>query len=635
MQLRRIILYGRGGGIRTIEFELGALNIITGASKKGKTALIDIVDYCLGSSECLVPEGTIRNAVRRYAVVLTHGEEEIFIGRADPPGNKAASEDIVVIEGTEVGVPDVSDLVSNYSSDSLKAFLTAKLGIGDNLSEPAAGRTRQPLRANFRHGLKFCFQHQTEIAQRKFLFHDSEDKNRADAIRDTLPFFLGAVDDDRPALRAEIREATHALRLAQRRLEEAVAIGGEGFTRGGALLAEARQAGLVSAASAPESVTELRGMLEDALAATTSTRELPVIPGDQKSELEAERSSLMERYYTIKGQINAIRSLAHEETGFEGQVREQRRRLESIGLFGDDPSSPSCPVCGSGVELPSNDNLAKAISQLNAELAGVEATRPRLDTALRALEADLSAVSRQMSENRLSMEALAAQDEELRRLHDLDSMRARVGGRLSLYLDSGALVEIDENAPLRQAVDRAEARVHILRERLDQEAADSRFDSILSILNRDITTMASSLKLEHSSLCLRFDPDRLTVIADTANGPVPMTRMGSGENWVGYHLLVHLALHRWFVQNDRPVPHFVMFDQPSQVYFPNDVPGGSDEDRDAVRRMYGLMADVATELAPGLQIIVTDHFDDPNPAFQESVRERWRGDVALVPLEWL
>ena len=41
-----------------------------------------------------------------------------------------------------------------------------------------------------------------------------------------------------------------------------------------------------------------------------------------------------------------------------------------------------------------------------------------------------------------------------------------------------------------------------------------------------------------------------------------MARMGSGENWVGYHLIAHLALHQWFVQRQRPVPSFLFLDQP-------------------------------------------------------------------------
>jgi len=31
-----------------------------------------------------------------------------------------------------------------------------------------------------------------------------------------------------------------------------------------------------------------------------------------------------------------------------------------------------------------------------------------------------------------------------------------------------------------------------------------------------------------------------------------MSRIGSDENDVGFHLITHLALHQWFVQRSRP-----------------------------------------------------------------------------------
>ena len=65
-------------------------------------------------------------------------------------------------------------------------------------------------------------------------------------------------------------------------------------------------------------------------------------------------------------------------------------------------------------------------------------------------------------------------------------------------------------------------------------------------------------------------------------------RLGSGENWVGYHLIAHFAIHKWFVSQERPVPRFLFVDQPSQVYFPADrdidgsMEGIENEDREAV-----------------------------------------------------
>lgn len=63
---------------------------------------------------------------------------------------------------------------------------------------------------------------------------------------------------------------------------------------------------------------------------------------------------------------------------------------------------------------------------------------------------------------------------------------------------------------------------------------------------------------------LGFDAEMalVTVIADT-DKPIPMHRMGSGENWLGYQLIALLAFHMHFVENKRPVPSFMIIDQPS------------------------------------------------------------------------
>ncbi|WP_432185745.1 DUF3732 domain-containing protein, partial [Streptomyces tendae] len=41
--------------------------------------------------------------------------------------------------------------------------------------------------------------------------------------------------------------------------------------------------------------------------------------------------------------------------------------------------------------------------------------------------------------------------------------------------------------------------------------------------------------------------------------------MGSGENWVGCHVNVHLALHHCSSPQGRPVPRLLMLDQPTQI----------------------------------------------------------------------
>jgi len=140
--------------------------------------------------------------------------------------------------------------------------------------------------------------------------------------------------------------------------------------------------------------------------------------------------------------------------------------------------------------------------------------------------------------------------------------------------------------------------------------------------------------------CIRPSNRRPTVVADTLDGPVPLFRMGSGENWVGYYVLAHLALHMWFRQKKRPVPGFIIFDQPSQAHNPpdRDAEGSldvlSDKDQSAVLQLFKLISDAAAELATDLQIIVMDHADLKRDWFERAVVERSRRRK-LVPQAWI
>ena len=70
MQIRKLILYGKNGKVRSIPFKLGQVNIITGKSKSGKSAIGDIIEYCLGGDSCNIADGVIRENVSWYGLLL-------------------------------------------------------------------------------------------------------------------------------------------------------------------------------------------------------------------------------------------------------------------------------------------------------------------------------------------------------------------------------------------------------------------------------------------------------------------------------------------------------------------------------------------------------------------------------------
>src|SRR5262249_30874767 len=141
-------------------------------------------------------------------------------------------------------------------------------------------------------------------------------------------------------------------------------------------------------------------------------------------------------------------------------------------------------------------------------------------------------------------------------------LQARTMGKISQYVETAS--GTGNNSTLLSQIETARVRVAVLERELDPEAIREKLSAFLNIIGRYMTEYSEALELEHRGSQLRLDIRNLTVVADTLDGPVPLSRMGSGENWVGYHVLAHLALHKWFRQKNRPVPGFIIFDQPSQ-----------------------------------------------------------------------
>lgn len=238
-----------------------------------------------------------------------------------------------------------------------------------------------------------------------------------------------------------------------------------------------------------------------------------------------------------------------------------------------------------------------------------------------------------------ALEGLAEQDETIGLARSAAESQAFTRGRIQHFLDTTAAADSTELERLADVVRVRQRAVDALEERLDPDAIREELAGRLAVVASDITEYSRRLELEHTG-AVWLDLQRLTVMTDTEEGAAPLFRVGSAANWIGYHLATHLALHRYFILHDRPVPSFLMLDQPTQAYYPSDVeqqegvPEG-ENDRAAVRRMFELMRDVVQELAPGLQIIVCDHANLPEKWFQDSVCHNWRDGRKLIPDEWI
>lgn len=643
IQILDIVVYSSRGERRSLSLRPGEMNIITGDSKTGKSALISIVDYCLGSSSCEVPEGVIRNSVSWYGVRLSDGEAQHFVARRSPDPGRTTTSDAYYSVGTRVALPEATALSATTNIDSVVERLTSVVGIGLNLHEPPEGQTRHPLSAKLRHALAFVFQRQNEISQPGFLFHKQGDNWVEQSIKDTLPYFLGAVEDDFVAKKAKLKELRRELRERERVLARLEVIAGGGLGGAAPLVAEARDVGLLPADAAPSIWEDALEVLRAAMAAPPEDQLFRYEESTDQAELlrlNDTRERLRDQLRRQEDECQAMRSLLNDEDGYSAEVAEQASRLSSLGIYASSEAG-YCPVCEqpTGDGLPSPAQLQSELNRASSQLSAVTRHTPGLEALIIEQESRIVETRRLLRENRAAMEAIRRSDERLMQLRDVTTRRAHVVGRISLFLET--LPHVDDSSGLRREITEIRGEIERIEADLGDEKLQERLDSILSVVGRRLTEWADRLQLEHGGSPFRLDLRRLQVVADAETGPIPMDRMGSGANWLGCHLIAHLALHTWFVRKDRPVPRFLFLDQPSQVYFPaeRDV-GGSmsvleDEDRLAVIRIFELIRDIVADLNPGLQVIITEHADVAEDWYQAAVVERWRNGAALIPAEWI
>lgn len=634
MQILELVIYSYDGRRRQIRFNLGKVNIITGKSKSGKSVVGDIIDYCLGGKDCNIADGIVRETVSWFGLLLQFDKERVFVARANPGVGMQSTCDCYIEIGKNVETPQRADFVTNINNSSIEEILSNRVGIEENVNIPPEGQTRAPLKATIRHALFYCFQNQDEIAAKSHLFHRQAEAFISQAIKDTLPYFLGAVNGVALELEAERKEKKREYKRLRCALADEREISGRGTTRGVSLLAEAVRVGLASGNTVD--TTDFNALLEYLKSLRMVSAPVPNSRLDTISELQEEYRKLTEDLNRVEREIKEAREFQGYTDGYGDEVSHQKKRLESIGLFEKlNFETGKCPFCSATLEtpLPAVDAMKVSIQKLNASLEMISRERPRVQAYIIEREKEAETIRNKRQDIAASIQSVYEIEKTNESIRDLSARRALVLGRISLWIES--VEREDDYSHYEEKLKSLSDRIKELDEILDRENIAERVESALSIIQKDMTEWAKKLELEGQGNPYRIDLEKATVVMDK-DRPITLHQMGSGSNWVGVHLIAMLALHKYFITHRRPVPGFLFLDQPSQVYFPSMEKKDENKDLRAVSMIYDFITECVSALDGKLQIIVMDHAQLNEPSFDDNVIESWwEEDKNLVPLDWI
>jgi len=646
MKIRSIHIYSHDGKRRDLQFKVNGLNVITGRSSTGKSAISDIIEYCMGRSSFHVAEGIITDKVAWFAVNYQFATEQVLIAKPIPLRGAASCSRAMLRRGAEVVVPEFKDLVINTDDDSIVELLSRLLGIPENQTDVALEHSRDSYDANIKHTFYYLFQKQTLVANKDQLFNYRQDEyNPSQTIRDTLPILLGVSSHDRYALESKLRIAKRDLTISNKKLEQARDAVDTWHEQAIGLYSEAKTVGIIGNKDENPSADGIIEALRSAL--SWKPEKIPDDDGNRISLLEDELAQLRQDRRDTQARIDAARQFAKRAGGYENEAGEQINRLASIKALPKNPDSGEWQWPFSernlALESPLAVILLNELESLDKELRISTGQRPRLEAYLGELTGKADGIAGRIKQKEAELAAAISANEIIARMGTRNNAAAHVVGRISLFLET--LLPDEDLAKLEAENRRLNNRVKQLEEQIGADDSNERLTSILNNISAQVSLFIQKFNAEFAPYPARLNLQQMTIIFDRPERHVPMSRTGGGENHLAYHLSALLALHLFAAQNSRPIPRFLLIDQPSQVYFPSeqiyrDADGSvqkteEDADLDAVRRLFDLLLKFTLEDVPGFQLIVTEHANLREKWFQDAlVEEPWARPPALVPADW-
>lgn len=664
--IKKLILWPRDPNFRPreIEFSSDKINVLTGASGTGKSTITSIIDYCLGSGKCAIPVGMIRKKCAWYGVLLQLEHEQMLVARQDP-NDKIENGKMYIEEGVTVSTPPfIRDKDANVNVELFKDKMDVLAGIPVIKEAEKTSEFTRPVYPAFRDMAAFNFQPQHIVANPHTMFFKTDTIEHREKLRTIFPFVLGSVTPKMLVQQKELKEQENELRRLEMRLREMKEASDKWMSEIESYYIVARRYGLLPNGSddrtgwIPEQyVLELRSVK-----GYLKQNRIPDIePGAGESfvqelqRVKSEEENLRREIGDLTRRLSKMQDLGSAFHDYQVSMFDKSDRLASVGwLRSKIQDEYCCPVCAAR-HVDGNDNLRKLL-QVVDEFS--EITR-QVRVAPSKLDGEIAEVKRML---RKKEEELKGVHEKYKVLDEQDRVQARRQQEIKeIYLFAGRLEQALESfAPsgrkedLQREVGRKRAEVQALRAAVDQGVIARRLRSAAESVSRGIGEIAQDLRLEHSSENVQLDVKELTVKFANPNGRTDyLWEVGSGQNWVGYHLATLLAMHGYLLGLEtNPVPSFLVLDQPSQVYFPETAWSSLDEqptkssgeslseDIKGVQRIFNLLKKFMNEHPGQFQVIVTEHAGAITwKEAQDSVNlvGNWRNKETdyLIPEAWL
>ncbi|MEZ8105215.1 MULTISPECIES: DUF3732 domain-containing protein [Vibrio] len=655
------------GNKHPVSFKKG-LNVVTGKSSTGKSALIEIFDYCFGSGENTIPKGVITTNAAIYYVALAVNEQDMVIARDPDIATKAFFRRVESFNSADI-VRDYFN--SNYFRplNEFKKHLRGFFLDIDDVDESLAARANRRNNAkaatpSIRSFSSFMLQHQNLVANKHALFYRFDEKEKRDQAIEHTKIFLGLVDQKFFHLKQEKERLSMDIRRLERQKETNKRTSEKYKLNVGPVLNQ---------------LYALMGFKEEPLSLDKLLRH----PQDGKDQLDSiivpekinhNSDAITLRYNQLKLERNKktaeLRKLQRQTASINKHIQEEELFVGNVKQFSSPGhvhiSASVCPFCHTEKDnlRESAEKLQKAILKVSGNLAQARPMKAKFESSLVDVKRKTEAVSRALTELNQQVMEIEKTEKQLVKQKSLYESILMQKAKLFALIDT---LNMADDVELEKQVKDLSKQIKDITRDLKKYDVQKGLEKASADVNTYMADIGSYFEFEASykpiNLHFSFETFDLYHLTPT-NEKIHLRSMGSGANWLYCHVTLFLALHKYFSLqgNSCAIPSILFFDQPTQVYFPNFNRDNADtfeeqksleseqrtkkerhvdEDIKAVENLFSQFSNYCSELeldngfSP--QIIVTDHADSLTLSngvpFEDLVNgNRWRSRGLIEPV---
>lgn len=534
--INKIILWLKNGKIRELEFKPNKVNLITGGSHTGKSAILEIVDYCLFASKSRISESMINENVLWYGINISVNDKNYTIGRKSLSEGKVSDNYYFSSFGE---IPLI--MASNNTENAIKSILETEFKIDRDAKFPTSygsNYIKAGTKISLRYFLMFNTISGNIIQSDEGVFFDKQNDIRyKEALPRIFDLALGIETVENILKREKKAELDNRLAKLIRK-NKAISSKASDFDQERIeLLRKAKEYNVVNDdAKVDEVIVELNKAIEGF---------------ETEPTVNSDKEKLESSFYSLQRKIRNLKQFSSEYNKYKSSIKSLDDSLKPIEFLIDKDS-----------EIIKTSIFDKLVTSYTKDLITIRKSYSSNTPIDRQVNDKVKDLNNELDIVKSKLDLLPKENKSFESEKEKYFFLGQVKTKLEIFSSESTPILTSYDEEIRDI----EAEIEQLVVLNIEEKRDLTIKLTEEIISEYIKESDEALA-NYSTYQPVFDYKNKTLLLRKPKTSY-IENVGSSSNHMFLHLFFSLAMHEVIFENQSPfVAPFLIIDQPSRPYY--------------------------------------------------------------------